>query len=182
MTCIAAFVEDNICHVGGDRAGSSGAAINTYSSEKIFTNGPFVIGCAGSFRQMQVMRYEFEPPPVREKLLTRYMIKSFVPALRNALDRCGVLHKDSGAVGTHPASSAVVAYRGHAFELYADFCVLEPADGIAAIGSGGCEARAVLAALKDDGRLTAREKLERALEIAARFTDSVSPPFDFLHT
>ena len=62
----------------------------------------------------------------------------------------------------------IVADREHAFVISGKGDVIEPEDGIAAIGSGGAYAHAAARALLAHTRLGAREIVEEAMRIAAR--------------
>ena len=61
----------------------------------------------------------------------------------------------------------IVADREHIFIISGNGDVIEPEEGIAAIGSGGPFAQAAAKALYDNSALGAREILEKAMKIAA---------------
>ncbi len=61
----------------------------------------------------------------------------------------------------------IVADREHTFGISGTGDVIEPEEGIAAIGSGGPYAQAAARALYDNTDLAAREIVERAMKIAA---------------
>ncbi|MGE5893949.1 MAG: ATP-dependent protease subunit HslV [bacterium] len=61
----------------------------------------------------------------------------------------------------------VVTDKDHTFVLSGTGDVIEPEDGIAAIGSGGPFAQAAAKALKENTDLPAREIVEKAMRIAA---------------
>jgi len=61
----------------------------------------------------------------------------------------------------------IVADREHIFIISGNGDVIEPEEGIAAIGSGGPFAQAAAKALYDNSGLGAREILEKAMKIAA---------------
>ncbi len=61
----------------------------------------------------------------------------------------------------------IVADREHMFIISGNGDVIEPEEGIAAIGSGGPFAQAAAKALFDNSALGAREILEKAMKIAA---------------
>jgi ATP-dependent HslUV protease subunit HslV len=61
----------------------------------------------------------------------------------------------------------IVADKEHVFIISGNGDVIEPEEGIAAIGSGGPYAQAAAKALYDNTALGAREILERAMKIAA---------------
>lgn len=61
----------------------------------------------------------------------------------------------------------IVADKDHIFIISGNGDVIEPEEGIAAIGSGGPFAQAAAKALFENTRLDAREILEKAMKIAA---------------
>lgn len=186
MTCIAAFVSGDKVWMGGDTAASAGSYINNSCETKVFHNGDFLFGCAGSFRQLQVMKHIFEPPrvPLDCPNLDRFMVKEFIEALRHCLKCQGVAQ--TGASGEEHAnknSAFLLAYRDRLWEVEHDYNLMGHRDRIAAVGTGGCEARAVIAALRDHNPdLEPQTLLGTALDISARYTSDVRAPFTVLHT
>ena len=61
----------------------------------------------------------------------------------------------------------VIADREHTFIISGTGDVIEPEDGIAAIGSGGAFAQAAARALYDNTELTAEEIIQKAMKIAS---------------
>lgn len=61
----------------------------------------------------------------------------------------------------------IVADQEHTFLLSGNGELIEPDDGVLAVGSGGDYALAAARALMDDERLNAREVVEKAMRIAA---------------
>jgi ATP-dependent HslUV protease subunit HslV len=61
----------------------------------------------------------------------------------------------------------IVADLEHTFLLSGNGELIEPDDGVLAVGSGGDYALAAARALMDDDRLNAREVVEKAMKIAA---------------
>lgn len=187
MTCIAGFVADGKTWIGGDSAASEGAYVNTLAEPKVFFNGDFLFGCAGSFRQLQVMRHVFEPPrvPAGCPNVEAFMVKNFIPALQNCFKLQGLSGVESGSVEhSNKQSGFVVAWRDHVWEAYYDYSLLRNDDGIAVMGSGGSDARAAVVALKEYGMapVKADEVVWAALEISSRYTSNVRSPFTILHT
>jgi ATP-dependent HslUV protease subunit HslV len=64
-------------------------------------------------------------------------------------------------------SVLIVADADHTFLLSGNGELIEPDDGVLAVGSGGDYALAAARALLPDDRLSAREVVERAMQIAA---------------
>lgn len=62
MTCIVGLVDKGSIYMGGDSAGVAGLSVTTRADEKVFLNGPFIMGFTTSFRMGQILRYKFVPP------------------------------------------------------------------------------------------------------------------------
>ena len=187
MTCIAAFVEEGRVWMGGDSAGVSGEGeITPRADEKVFFNGEYLVGFAGSFRLGQVLRYVFEPPPVPEGCydIERFMVRDFVDTLRECLKRAGVAQKDDGAEAASIGSGFLVAYRENLWRCDHDYQLGRSRAGMFAIGLGYQLALGSMYALNHSGvsAFSPKERIERALFITERFSGAVRAPFTILHT
>ena len=168
MTCIIGLVHDDKVYIGGDSAGVSGTNLTIRSDPKVFRNGPFLVGFAGSFRVGQLLRYALKPPGHPEGMDDyEYMIVEFVKAVRTTL-------KDNG-FETGP--SFLVGYKSQIYSVDADFQVGIPYYRIAAIGAGANNALGAVHAL---GHWEPEAKIKRALEITADLNTGVSPPFTIM--
>lgn len=189
MTCILAFIEpkEGRVYMGGDRAATHTSGVYRVGSPKVFRRREFLFGCAGSFRQAQLLEHVFEPPTVTEEDagdMDGFMVRRFVPALRACLKEGGVTQSDDGAETADQSSGILVAWRDHLWTLYFDYAVLRSDDGFAAIGSGMQYGLGALKALERHGRgdTTATALMLYALGISAEHSTGVSPPFDVLET
>jgi hypothetical protein len=95
MTCIAGFMQDGRVHIGGDSAGIGGLSLTVRADRKVFTNGPYAFGIAGSFRMGDLLRYSFKPPKPEKDDLDRFMRVDFVNAVRACFKDGGFAEKDS---------------------------------------------------------------------------------------
>ena len=143
--------------LGGDGQVSIGDTIVKSRSVKVRTlkGGKVLAGFAGSVADALNLYERFE-----EKL-DRYP---------GNLPRASVeLAKDwrSDRVLRRLEALLVVADAEHSFLLSGAGELIEPDDGIVAVGSGGNYALAAARALLPDASLTAREVVERSMEIAA---------------
>jgi ATP-dependent protease HslVU (ClpYQ) peptidase subunit len=188
MTCIAAFVEGGKAYVGGDAAATYNNDLIVRRQPKVFFNRGYVFGCAGSYRQMQVLRHLFQPPPLPRGLKTdsefeAFLVGKFIPALRFVLKEEGVAEiVQVGSERSNQQSEMVVACGARLFTLESDYNVGLNAGEIATAGSGGPEARGALLALLPFKEIPARRKLEIALECSEACNASVRSPFTVLHT
>lgn len=174
MTCIIGFSDpkNGKVFVGGDSAGVAGLNIQIRSDQKVFRNGPFLMGFTSSFRMGQLLRYSFEPPAHAEGVDDmRFMVSSFVPAAKKCFKDGGFLKtKDSQDHG----GMFLVGYRGKLYEINGDFQVGALTDNIASVG---CGAEVALGAMYALDHLYPKERIKRALEITTHLNAGVRPPF-----
>jgi ATP-dependent protease HslVU (ClpYQ) peptidase subunit len=176
MTCVAGIVERGGVYLGGDSIAVGGYAMEVRAMPKVFRHGPFVIGCAGSFRVADVIRYRFEPPlPDAASDLHRYMATVFADTLRDVLKAHGVVNVENN-IEEAPAE-LLVGVRGRLFTVNDDFHVGESVHRFAAVGCGSDLAMGALYALGTRG--TPRERLTKALHAAEAFSAGVRAPFRF---
>jgi ATP-dependent HslUV protease subunit HslV len=156
-TTILAVRKDGRVARGGDGQVSIGDTIMKAQSVKVraLKGGKVLAGFAGSVADALTLYEKFE-----EKL-DRYP---------GNLPRASVeLAKDwrSDRVLRRLEALLVVADQEHGFLLSGGGELIEPDDGIVAVGSGGNYALAAARALLPQPNLTAREVVQRSLEIAA---------------
>jgi ATP-dependent HslUV protease, peptidase subunit HslV len=156
-TTILAVRKDNRVALGGDGQVTIGDTVMKARSTKVraLKGGKVLAGFAGSVADALTLYEKFE-----EKL-DRY------PA---NLPRAAVeLAKDwrSDRVLRRLEALLVVADLEHSFLLSGSGELIEPDDGIVAVGSGGNYALAAARALREVDGLTAREIVQRSLDIAA---------------
>lgn len=181
MTCIIGLAtNDGDVYIGGDSAasGNDGQSIMrlAHPEVKVFRNGEFLIGCAGSFRNMQLMRYKFNPPKQDDEVdELEYMATTFVDALRDSLIDGGAATVKNGQEEAG-YSVFLVGYRGRLFCVYSDYAVEEVLGGIDATGCGREYAIGAMAALKLL-LIPPKERILKALEISAEYSKGVRPPF-----
>lgn len=180
MTCIVGLVivglvdkETGTVYIGGDSAGSADTFISIRADEKVFNNGPFIMGFCGSFRMGQLLRYKFDPPrqTVNQDDM-KYMVSTFIDSVRKCFGENGfgkTPDKDDNRGCTF-----LVGYNGKLYTIMSDFQVAQLHDNYYAIGSGADLALGSLystVGLKDEDRITI------ALEAASKFNSAVAAPF-----
>ena len=182
MTCIVAILSDNGSVVMGcDRAASNEDHLLVYKKTKIFQNGQALIGFSGSFRNAQIVEYEFKMPERPYGLSTmEYMITYFVRDLKKALKKSEAIETVNGVCSLD--CDLLVAYSGRLFTIMSDFHVAELRQNYSCIGSGAQAALGALYALKQDGSYTAYDSAHLALRAAAKCTTSVIGPFYVVET
>ena len=176
MTCIVGLALKGAVHLGGDSIAIDGYSMEVRSTPKVFRRGAFLVGCAGSFRLADVIRYHFSPPKLPEKgPLHRFMAVDFVEALREACKARGIASIENNVEEVEAA--VMVGVQGALFVIESDFHVGQPAPGFAAIGCGG---QVALGALHATPALKPRARLTTALAAAHAYNAGVRPPFQFV--
>jgi ATP-dependent protease HslVU (ClpYQ) peptidase subunit len=178
VTCVVGLVDRGAVYLGGDSIAVGGYSMDVRATPKVFKHGPFVIGCAGSLRAADVVRYRFSPPlpPDSHTLdLHRYMATDFVDELRTALKSHGVVVVENNA--EEAPCDFIVGVRGRLFTIEGDLQVGESTRGYASIGCGREAALGALYALGSKG--TPRSRLTAALGAAEAFSAGVRGPFRF---
>jgi ATP-dependent protease HslVU (ClpYQ) peptidase subunit len=180
MTCIVGLEHDGKVWIGGDsatfRAGD--LALRITEDAKIFSIKDIIFGSAGSLRVNQLVRFSLKIPPQKVKDDHRYLCTSFMDAFRKCLS-------DGGSIGAEEhgeeeiESNFLVGYRGHLYRIETDYNVQIPKIGFDACGSGEDYALGSLFSTQNS-KLSPEERLTLAMEAAACFSASVSPPFSML--
>ena len=179
MTCIVGIVSKGKTYLGGDSAGVAGLDITIRKDKKVFHNGEMVMGFTSSFRMGQVLQYDFIHPEIDTDDLMAYMVKSFIPALRECFKKAGYAKVDSNR---ESGGCFLVGVRGRLFQVDSDFQVGENVCGYAAVGCGENYAYGSLFTSAEGADLKPKWRLEKALEAAAEFSGGVVAPFNFVHT
>ena len=97
MTCIVGLTELGTVYIGGDSAGvNSRFDLAIRADQKVFINGPFVMGFTSSFRMGQLLRYKLTPPERYESQdLYNFMVTAFIDAVRACLKTGGFMRKEN---------------------------------------------------------------------------------------
>lgn len=112
MTTLIAYQGDGFCVIAADSQTSWGnLKANCSPMGKIAVNGKFLIAAAGTVRGMNIIQHSFVPPAIRNKDLDRYMVRSFIPALRREFIAAGYDMKDGGEIASHD-NDFIIAVNG----------------------------------------------------------------------
>ena len=172
MTCIVGVVHGERVYIGGDSAGVAGYALTVRADEKVFRNGPFLMGFTTSFRMGQLLRFNLKPPEHRKGVEPyEYMVTDFVDAARKCLKKGGYAKKENEV---ESGGDFLVGYRGHLFTVESDYQVAEATDGFNAVGCGAALARG---ALYITAQKKPRERVLLALKAAEHMNAGVRGPF-----
>jgi hypothetical protein len=174
MTCIVGMKcpETGDVYIGGDSAGVAGYSVTIRADQKVFRNGPFLFGFTSSFRMGQLLRYDLKAPDHPDGLDDMaYMVKHFVPAVRDVFKSGGFqATKDGADVG----GSFLVGYRKSLFKIESDYQVGKHVDDVAAVG---CGSDVALGAMYAGKNRPPRERIKDALKITAHLNAGVRAPF-----
>jgi len=170
VTAIVGLVHDDRVYIGGDSAGVAGYVTQVRSDAKVFRNGPYLFGFTSSFRMGQLLRYALQPPAVGADL-DKFMVTTFVDAVRDCLKAGGFATKESEA---EHGGTFVVGVAGRLFRIDSDYQVGEQADRFDAVG---CGQEFALGALHATAGMPPKRRINLALEAAARYSAGVTGPF-----
>ena len=178
MTVIMGLVdEESKCvYIGGDSQGSAEYDAHLRKDTKVFfvDNKQFLIGCAGSYRTSQLLRFSFKPPKQSiGKDVYEYMCTDFIDEVRKCLAKGGVLKVIDDIEETED-SQFLVAYKGRLFSVDIDFQVGEYFTNYAACGIARDFA---LGSLYSTVKKSSTHKIALALNAAEEFSASVRRPF-----
>jgi ATP-dependent protease HslVU (ClpYQ) peptidase subunit len=177
LTCIIGVVHEDKVYMGGDSAGVGGYALIIRADEKVFQNGPFLMGFTTSFRMGQLLWYSLSAPahpfdgngqPIDTY---KYMVTIFINAVRQCL-------KDGGYASTEKGQefggTFLVGYKGKLFMIQDNYQVAESVDNFQSVGCGDEIARGALCVTPD---LPPEQRIKLALEAAERYSAGVRGPF-----
>lgn len=175
MTCIAGVAHDGKVWIGGDSAGVSSWTLMVRADEKVFTNGPFVMGFTSSFRMGQLLRYGLHvPEQTTGQDDHEFMCTTFIDAVRACLKAGGLAKKDQEV---ESGGCFLVGYRGRLYLIGSDYQVGESSVGYDAVGCGGEIALGALHATTG----APGKRVKTALKAAAAHSAGVRGPFVVVH-
>jgi ATP-dependent protease HslVU (ClpYQ) peptidase subunit len=175
MTCIVAIETADGVWMGGDRLASDAYQGIELDEAKVFWNGPALIGCCGSIRQAQLMRYVLDVPGASLTWdVNRWVATDLTRAMIEMAEGWRASHVKDGVSRSH---NSLLAVRGRIYELQADYSFTRCARHLYAVGSGQEYA---LGSLYSTAHLPPEERVRVALEAAAEFSPTVAGPFDVI--
>ncbi|MGI0058198.1 MAG: hypothetical protein ACREBJ_00385 [Nitrosotalea sp.] len=173
MTCIVGLVDKGDVYIGGDSAGVAGLSLSIRADEKVFGNGPFIMGFTSSFRMGQLLRYKLAPPAqtVHQEDM-EYMVTSFIDSCRQCFSQNGFGDKEASVGGNF-----LVGYHGKLYNIEIDYQVGVPKLPFDAVG---CGSDLALGAMFATEGLSPEKRINAALLAASTFSAGVAPPFVIL--
>lgn len=184
MTCIVGLAEKGVLWLGSDSVATGGNCSTTMATPKVFQNGSFLFGCAGTPRHAQLLRTAlFNPPKQTDKQSDlEYLVVDVVAHIRKIFADHAAIRQHDTKTESHD-SQYLLAYGDRIWLLEQNFQLIDSTEPYLATGCGYQYALGVLGALQHSAlgaKLSARAKLELALKEAERNDPFVKRPFHFI--
>jgi hypothetical protein len=183
MTCIVGVeVADGRVVVGADSSYDDGRLQGLVSADhpKVWRDGEYVVGVAGSFRVANVLRFQVDLPPPPQKGLLRHVVARVVPLVRKVMRENGHMLSAQGGDGSYETGGdatdgvVLVAVRGRLFTVHGDYSVCRARCRYDAVGSG---AGVALGALHASTGAAPDERVRLALAAAEAHACGVRRPW-----
>jgi len=179
MTAIAALVDEvGVIWMGGDSAGVTADTLrlSVRKDEKIFMNGPMLLGFSSSYRMGNLLHYTFILPQQPEGMPDDcYMNTLFIDAVRECFKNGGFTRIENEQ---ESGGSFIIGYKNTLYEIDSDFQVAIPTDLFVAVG---CGADLCLGSLYSTIGQPPEDRIKIALNAAERFSAGVRQPFIIKH-
>jgi ATP-dependent protease HslVU (ClpYQ) peptidase subunit len=178
MTCIIGINDGKKTWIGGDSASSDTHTIHSVHTEKVFKKGKFIIGISGAWEASNVMRYRFNPSPIKKGVsVDKYMHTIVFDHIRRIFKHAG--HLTISSSNESQNGTILIGIGKHLYLLQSGLSLVDYSNNFEATGSGGAVALGAMAATKE---LLPEERIMNALEIAAKYTTCVRGPMKVLST
>ena len=186
MTCIVGVVENGVVEMGADSCAGSVHSYDHYPIKEpklLYCQGTPVAdsvlgGYSGSFRFGQIMAHHLAMPTERDTSADAlgYLVSTFLRAVRKTLQDHKYLQLKDGVESVPDNAQFLFASHGRLWTMQSDFSVIESLHGEVATGCGMAYALGSLHATRTF-ELSARQRVELALQVAAERSAYVQPPF-----
>jgi ATP-dependent protease HslVU (ClpYQ) peptidase subunit len=171
MTCIAGLVKDGSVYLAGERGASEGSYIVAIDRPKIWKNGPYIFGYAGTF-EGQHIQHNFVPP-APDGNVDKFMHGKFLKALKEFYSEWDIV------TGKESELSLLIGVKGKLYEHEAEgLTLISYSREFAAIGSGADYAMGSLHATQN--QKDPKRRLSLAIGAACEYSTSCIGPVDFL--
>ncbi len=176
MTCIAGVAHAGRVWIGGDSCGSTPTAWQDVGNVKVFTLGEMLIGVCGSFRTIDLLRYQVPCVRQNDEPIDRFIRSTFAGSISDVLERFKVPDD------VRAATNLLVGIAGRLFEVQSDLSVVDAPDWGFAVGEGADAARGSLHTTQGARGKTGipEYRILAALRAAEAVCPSVRGPFGVL--
>lgn len=183
MSCVVAYITPKKIIMGGDSAitcQESDESINMENKKVFIKDKKFLIGCAGSQRDAQLIEHVVEiPKQTKQDSSDEYYIcNKVIGAIRDCFFEHGgsfVTPKEGESDSIE--SEILLAYKGRLYNILPDFGIAVYTNNFHAVGTGRPYAIGALKAFEIENKLSVEDKILRSLEISADCVSSVNGPF-----
>ncbi len=136
MTTLIAYQNENFCLIAADSQTTGyDLAGDCSPMGKIAQNGKYLVSAAGLVRGMNIIQHAFIPPNPPKTNLDKFMIKSFVPALRKCFMDSGYDIRTEGMSASHD-NDFIVAANGTLYFIDSAYGVERISDSLYCTGTG----------------------------------------------
>ena len=178
MTVCLAYCDPktNKCHMIGDSCASDSVNHSVVRNPKVFNpvgRRDILIGCAGTFRLPNLLKYIPGVFPEEDELATEdidmsYLVNEFSPVIRALTDD---FEEDD-------VWEMLIAVNGKIYRMQMDLSIIEPADDCEAIGCGGSVALGAFKVLNElEPDMPIEDKMRHALKVACDTVQGCQGPF-----
>ena len=186
MTCIVAMAHAGVVHMAGDSMLTTGEGLRFRTDmPKVWVQGEFIFGGAGTFRPLQLLRHRFKPPePNPREESMAYLACGFTDALRDVFSGDGWT---PGAGDNEPPDAfrefaVLMGYHGLLYGIDSTLTVHRFDQPFVATGAGAEVALGAMHALHPlvmNEERSPRDALIQALEAAETYIANVGGPFTY---
>lgn len=181
MTVALAYTDGTTSYMISDSCASDAVNHSVVRNPKCFNpNGrkDILIGCAGTFRLPNLLKYVPGVFPSEDELATEeidmaYLVNEFSPVIKALTDD----FEDDDLW------EMLIAVNGKIYRMQMDLSIIEPADDCEAIGCGGPVALGAFKVLNElEPNMPIKKKMEHALKVACDTVQGCQPPFNYMKT
>jgi ATP-dependent protease HslVU (ClpYQ) peptidase subunit len=179
VTCIVGYKKFNKVWIAGDSEGSNSYMKTERKDKKVFKVGEFIFGCTTSFRMIQILKYQFNPPKRdKNKSLEEYIHIDVINHIQKLFLDNGYAEKIDNVV---TGGDFLMGYKGKLFYIYDDFQVGEDNLNYSACGSGEACAKGALFVL-DKTEEKVEVILKKAIGASKKHCVGVGGKINIIHT
>lgn len=167
MSLIAAIAQEGKVFMACDSFSTSeDGDIKRRLDMKMFKNGKYLIGFAGSARTGQIFKPNYWKPPKD--------IYDFPDTMRAHIMEKGCMSTNNPDVNMDVMlSNFLIGFNGKIYEILVDFQLVEPQEEYSALGSGKTYALGSLFTTKFSSTISVIDRLDIAMRAGSYFCDSV---------
>lgn len=187
MSVVVAIKDGDKVWVGCDSQVTTGYTKSTLKSQmkiwKSEDDKDIVMGLVGDCRDNNILsttdKWIEELVKLKDEVNFKYVVRNVVPKIFRELNQYGRMRAKDGIQSIE--STLIFAHKDKAYIIYSDGCVAEIED-MEAIGSGGRLSTGAINIIKNDTKLTAKEKLIKAIKTACESDLYVNYPIVIMNT